>query len=177
MPTTTNTVKLNRLWRQANRAKGLCACGHQPDEGYKTCRKCLDKGKEYTKRYYTKAQAKWKRAWRRRKPGYREYYRTKTRESQLRLKKEVFDAYGNKCACPPCGETISEFLQIDHISGDGGKHRREVLGGKNRGGHAFYLWLKQNGFPKDNFQILCSNCNFAKGRYGVCPHVREHAAS
>jgi hypothetical protein len=26
------------------------------------------------------------------------------------------------------------------------------------------------GYPKDNFQLLCMNCNFAKGHRGECPH-------
>jgi predicted HNH restriction endonuclease len=30
--------------------------------------------------------------------------------------------------------------------------------------------LKRQGFPKDEFQLLCSNCNQAKHRYGQCPH-------
>jgi len=30
-------------------------------------------------------------------------------------------------------------------------------------------WLVTNNFPK-GFQILCWNCNFAKGMLGKCPH-------
>ena len=79
----------------------------------------------------------------------------------------VLEAYGGKCMC--CGETTPEFLQIDHINNDGGDHRREL----KREGTGFYHWLKANNFPKDRFQLLCSNCNFAKAKYGQCPHERD----
>ena len=32
-------------------------------------------------------------------------------------------------------------------------------------------WIKKNNFPK-GFQILCHNCNVAKGIYGECPHEK-----
>ncbi len=61
-----------------------------------------------------------------------------------------------------------EFLSVDHINGGGRKHR-EKLGG----GTAFFLWLKEKGFPKDEYRLLCMNCNWARGRYGYCPHEKE----
>src|SRR5688572_7048861 len=66
-----------------------------------------------------------------------------------------------QCAC--CGEAEVEFLGIDHIDGDGAQHRREVRPS------AIYRWLIKNKFPT-GIQILCSNCNLAKGFYGSCPH-------
>ncbi len=65
-----------------------------------------------------------------------------------------------KCAC--CGERENKFLCIDHINGGGKKHR------KITGSH-FYRWVAKNGFPK-GLQVLCHNCNMAKGFYGKCPH-------
>ncbi len=73
------------------------------------------------------------------------------------LKREVIKEYGGKCCC--CGITMFEFLTIDHISNNGNTHRKEI--GKGR----IYPWLKRNGYPKDNFQLLCMNCNSAKGFY------------
>ena len=35
-------------------------------------------------------------------------------------------------------------------------------------GEALNRWIIQNNFPK-GFQILCQNCNFAKGHYEKCP--------
>ena len=31
---------------------------------------------------------------------------------------------------------------------------------------------RKNNYP-EGFQVLCSNCNFAKGKYGSCPHTWE----
>lgn len=87
------------------------------------------------------------------------------RRSQQKLKIEVLTHYGGnppKCVC--CGETHIEFLSIDHINGGGTKKRKETGGGSS-----LYRWLKKNNFPKE-FQVLCMNCNFAKGHFGICPH-------
>lgn len=75
---------------------------------------------------------------------------------------EVLAAYGNKCSC--CGESEPAFLSIDHINNDGASHRRQIKRAN------IYWWLKRNNFPKDNFELLCHNCNMAKGLYGKCPH-------
>lgn len=86
--------------------------------------------------------------------------RIKTRE----LRNRIIAEYGGCCIC--CGEDQEKFLQIDHINNDGNKHRREV-GSKN-----MYVWLKQHGYPKDNFQLLCANCNYGKKlNGGTCPHA------
>lgn len=83
-------------------------------------------------------------------------------------KRAIFEHYGGnppKCAC--CGETTLEFLTIDHVNGGGNKHRKEIGGGGN-----FYRWLVKNDFP-EGFQVLCMNCNWAKGKYGECPHQKQ----
>lgn len=81
----------------------------------------------------------------------------------LRRKLRVFEYYSNgTMICNCCGENIIEFLSIDHINGGGRKHRAEV--GKN-----LYRWIIRNNFPP-GFQVLCNNCNMAKGIYGICPH-------
>lgn len=83
------------------------------------------------------------------------------------LKGEVMRAYGGKCAC--CSESALEFLTIDHVNGGGGKHRKKL---GVSAGISFYRWLRKQGFPKDEYQVLCYNCNCARGFYGVCPHKR-----
>jgi hypothetical protein len=40
-------------------------------------------------------------------------------------------------------------------------------------GRGFYMWLKRQGFPRDDFRLLCHNCNHARGSYGHCPHERR----
>ena len=90
------------------------------------------------------------------------------KESNLRVKKEVFERYGNKCLC--CGETNIQFLTIDYINGKGCQHRKEigVSAGKN-----FYHWLKRNNYP-NGFQVLCFNCNCGRQvNGGVCPHKEK----
>lgn len=98
----------------------------------------------------------------------RERARTYFRNQKL----EVLNHYGAVCNC--CGETEDAFLSIDHINGDGKKHRQQINGGKGRtAGSRFYSWIVKNNFP-ENLQVLCMNCNF--GKYinkGVCPHRRQ----
>lgn len=80
------------------------------------------------------------------------------------LKLEVFSYYSNgkpKCAC--CGIYEIKFLSIDHIHDDGAEHRKKVPMSQ------LYRWLKRNNWP-NGFQVLCMNCNFAKGHFGKCPH-------
>ncbi len=83
------------------------------------------------------------------------------------IKQFIINKYGGKCEC--CGETNPEFLTIDHIDGNGSQHRKEIGIGC---GNAFYIWLRDNNFPKDNFRLLCMNCNFSIGMYGYCPHKK-----
>lgn len=66
---------------------------------------------------------------------------------------KCFDAYGGKCV--NCNTCDYRFLTIDHIDGSGAEHRREV-------GRDIYVWLKNNNYPKDNYQLLCYNCNYLK---------------
>jgi len=97
--------------------------------------------------------------------AYRKAYE-KEREPRLtkRLKREVILAYGGKCMC--CGEREIEFLTIDHINGHGKEDRAQ-----HGTGNQFYRHLRQE--HPDHVQVLCFNCNWAKGHYGSCPHERE----
>ena len=80
-------------------------------------------------------------------------------------KQKVIDNYGGKCIC--CGEFTFEFLTIDHINNDGAEKRKTTNQGT---GGKLYRWLIRHGFPKEGYQLLCFNCNCAKGFYGCCPH-------
>lgn len=86
------------------------------------------------------------------------------------LKLSVLTHYSSgkpECAC--CGESIVDFLSIDHINNDGAAHRKEI------GQSKLYGWLKKNKYPA-GYQVLCMNCNFGKGiNGGVCPH-KTHSA-
>ncbi len=79
---------------------------------------------------------------------------------------KVIQGYGSKCAC--CGETLWEFLTVDHVNGKPtGGHKRDY-------GLTLYLRLIRENFPPD-CQCLCWNCNCSKGFYGECPHKRPKA--
>lgn len=108
-------------------------------------------------------------AWRQANP---EKYAEYNRKSNLKLKRQVMDAYGGHCTC--CGETELVFLTIDHVNNDGAEHRRQIaaeIGATwSQGGSRTYRWLRDNGFP-EGFQVLCANCNCGKQwNGGVCPH-------
>lgn len=96
-----------------------------------------------------------------------------TRQKYYKLKRDetyniIFKRYGEFCTC--CGETDREFLTIDHIDGNGNKHRKEV---KRAGGVGFYQKLVQLGLP-EGFRTRCFNCNIAAYHNGgVCPHQVE----
>jgi hypothetical protein len=77
---------------------------------------------------------------------------------------KILDHYGRKCAC--CGEEEVLFLTVDHINNDGALHKK-IIGSKDPA--SVRKWIVDNNFP-DTFQILCYNCNCAKGKLGYCPH-------
>lgn len=90
-----------------------------------------------------------------------------TREADLKIKLKMIEGYGGKCNC--CGESRYQFLTIDHINNDGADDRRK----NNKTGIKLYRDLIKQNFPKDRFQLLCFNCNCAKGFFGKCPHEDE----
>jgi hypothetical protein len=89
------------------------------------------------------------------------------REWNQRRKRAVVAAYGGACAC--CGESNIAFLTVDHIDG------YKKGSGEPRAGNKLYGWLAKQDFP-NGFQILCWNCNAAKGMFGACPHTVEKIA-
>jgi 5-methylcytosine-specific restriction endonuclease McrA len=92
--------------------------------------------------------------------------RLQDRARRLKIKLDGIKQYGGKCVC--CGISEVKFLTIDHINGRS-KEKKYPCGSKPTG---LMLWvmLKRLGWPKSNYQLLCFNCNCAKGIYGTCPH-------
>lgn len=84
------------------------------------------------------------------------------RWERIKLRLEIIGAYGAKCQC--CGETNVMFLTLDHIYNDGNLERQTLAC------HQIYAKLRREGFPKENHQLLCFNCNMAKAIYSKCPH-------
>lgn len=110
--------------------------------------KTVDHRREKAKSYYTEN---------------REKILAQKKEQVRALKEEVLNTYGGKCEC--CGETIIEFLTIDHINNDGAAHRKRVGKGKR-----IYADIKAQGYPEGQYRVLCFNCNISRGFYGYCPH-------
>lgn len=93
--------------------------------------------------------------------------RRTNRETARRNRIKVLQHYSSQipfCAC--CNENEIKFLCLDHINNDGYRHRKN---GKRAAGTELYRLVMKNKFPLD-FQVLCHNCNSAKGYYGECPH-------
>jgi hypothetical protein len=84
-----------------------------------------------------------------------------------KVREEAFAGYGGKCTC--CGEDKFEFLALDHVFGGGGQER------KVKSTHQIARKVITQDFPKE-YQILCHNCNMAKGFFGKCPHEQERTA-
>jgi hypothetical protein len=88
----------------------------------------------------------------------------RSRANYRKIKAEVWAHYGNACSC--CGETEPLFLCLEHLDGEGLKHRRSV----GDSGLGVLLDIRRRGFPPE-FTVRCFNCN--QGRQlngGICPH-------
>ena len=92
-------------------------------------------------------------------------FNEKARAFRLKRRLAAIAAYGGSCVC--CGEDEPLFLTFDHIV----PIRRADRRSGRDSGHGMVLKLRKTGYPKD-FQILCFNCNHAKGVESECPHTR-----
>ena len=131
----------------------------------KTPRAQLDRNARWRKANWDKVYARqleWQRA-------NKEKCNAANKRCRDKYKTIVHDHYGNECEC--CQEARAEFLELDHVNGGGNKHRAEVGGSTQM----LYKWVIDNSFPND-FRLLCSNCNKARGNFGYCPHELERVA-
>lgn len=129
-----------------------------------------EQNKAYYHRNPKKAMESIKRTRAKRPDHYREHRKNQAKRRE-RIRFTILDHYSNhtfRCVC--CGEHEVDFLTIDHIAGNGSKHRREIFGNPRLAGGNFYQWLWHQKLPS-GFQVLCSNCNFSKGKHGVCIHT------
>ena len=92
---------------------------------------------------------------------HKEMYCKVQNERNARVREEVIVAYGGRCSF--CGESIHEYLVIDHINKDPERHSS----GKGRvAGAQMYARLKRAGYPKRGYRLLCANCNSCRAIYG-----------
>jgi hypothetical protein len=112
---------------------------------------------------------------RRASPRLRTLSRLSSRRSSQKLKYRVLEELGGHCAC--CGEWRLEFLTVDHISGNGAEHRKQLIrSGSQKSANAatVYRHIMKQGCPRDQYRVLCFNCNCSIGTWGYCAHERPH---
>jgi len=136
-----------------------CNCGNLIEEFDNYGRKRKFISGHNNKKYTDPKQ--YKREWNNRN-RIRIQEKEKTRRADL--KAHCLQRYGNVCNC--CQESEPEFLTMDHINGNGSKHRRET-----KGNHIYSI-LKKENYP-ETYRILCFNCNWSSyiGN-GICKHKR-----
>ena len=145
-------------------------CSQEAAPGKKRCPECIERDQNWTKkrRAYRLANNLCLRCGQN-PPDSERYCRpclTKFKLWRNTDKQDAIEHYGGICAC--CGESNQAFLTIDHINGGGTQHRKKNKNGSIVG-NSVYRWLRKQGYP-DGHQVLCFNCNCAKGLYGQCPH-------
>lgn len=138
----------SRRWRKNNPKKVISA---REKFNLKNPTKAL----EYNNKYREKNLEKILEWYERSKPKRRLAMRDRFRNQR----QHCIEQYGGKCNC--CGESQPEFLAFDHIFGGGNQHRKKIGNITD--------WLIRHDYP-DTIQLLCHNCNMAKGFYGKCPH-------
>lgn len=124
--------------------------------------------REYRKRHLEEVRAKDRDRGRRRWRENKEKMLATMKASKRKLRLEMIAAYGGKCNC--CGEIEPKFLAVDHIYNDGAEERRRNHGLR---GAEFVRLLREKGWPKDRYRLLCHNCNMSRSFYGQCPHELE----
>ena len=85
---------------------------------------------------------------------------------RIKLRQQLLEKFGNVCACPGCNESTIELLTVDHKNGEGAQHKKRISGQETRSRNI----IKYGS--KEDYQILCHNCNWGKGMYGQCPHLK-----
>jgi hypothetical protein len=78
-----------------------------------------------------------------------------TNRSRVKVRIEMIQSYGGKCC--NCGVDDIDVLDIDHVHNNGAEDRKNNLYGYN-----LYRRLKKLNWPKNNYQLLCKNCNWKK---------------
>lgn len=82
---------------------------------------------------------------------YRRGARDRSRRRRAEVKAQVLALLGGRCA--QCGNRIREYLELDHVAGNGGALRRST--------DTFAECRRALTEPSD-FQLLCANCHKVK---------------
>lgn len=95
-----------------------------------------------------------------------EKHRQYAKDQRIKLREEFILAYGNKCAC--CNEPEHAFLTLEHKNRNGSEERKMFSTSSQ-----ILASLRRKGWPKDDYELLCFNCNRASWERGICPHRQE----
>lgn len=110
--------------------------------------------KEYGTKYEQRPEVKARRKEQKKKYCQTNKEHERIKHKHWRYRVMALQVYSNGYMnCSLCGEDNIDCLAIDHINGNGGKHRKKDIKAKN-----FALWLSSNNYP-DGYRILCHNCN------------------
>ena len=120
-----------------------------------------EKRREYNRKYGLKNLKKvriWKRNWARK---HYKHNLSNSRNWWHRIKQEILELLGDKCSnlnCPiPLEKLDVRALQIDHIHGDGFRHRKNTS--RN---HYYRSILNEIKAGSKDYQLLCVYCNWMK---------------
>ena len=128
-------------WYPSLRAKNSKLCkGCNTTRGNEWKRRNPESSREYSRTYY-KNHPKYNIPW--------------GRQNRIDIRAEMVAVYGGKCTA--CGIADARVLDIDHIDNNGGASRKQGMWGWR-----LYRWLRKHKYPRDNFQLLCRNCNWIK---------------
>ena len=118
--------------------------------------------RDYSRRYFSNPEIYTKH-----KKNVRQYQKETNQEAKMTVfrhySKEISNSEIPICAC--CGYDDIRFLSLDHIDGRTNVSTKE----KKLVSGALWKFVIKQKFPK-GYQILCHNCNIAKGRGKFCPH-------
>ena len=112
---------------------------------------------------FQKSQKKYRNSQKHR-DTYHKWWHSEDHKQRLKaLKIEVFTHYCKstpKCMC--CNESEIDFQTIEHVRG-----KKNYPHDPRKGGNKLIAWLKNNNYPT-GYEVLCYNCNCARGMYGSC---------
>jgi len=144
-------------------------------KAYEKLRGQTPERKAYSKKYEQTPERKARKKERNSKPEYMAKLKDKRENKRLRALQHYSKLLSKSdipcCNC--CGlNSYVEFLAIDHIAGkkemDSEPELVKLGYSSKKQTYSLLTWIIDNNFPK-GFQILCHNCNSAKGFYGKCP--------
>ena len=91
-------------------------------------------------------------------------------KARARAKLKLYEEFGFKCSC--CGEKHPYFLTLEHKLGNNPSRRKRSKSGmvNTKIQPQLINEAAKDGWDRTKYDLLCINCNFAKGHFGECPH-------